>query len=270
MAKSDNHLPKIDATLGCELLFAQPGSSDATAGTRWHRHEFWQLEVGVRGRIRWGADEQRGWLEPTGGLLVAPDTLHRFVYPESRVDWLTFKYALIGTSTVNRVWHLSGEPWFADSTEFLGRIANSRTHHNRGWRALAEGLLAGLSVAATADEAAQRPTPTLVETVRQVVSERAPREIRVREIASHVGLSEGYLSHRFKEQAGEPLKRFIDRHRYQAVEQLLQFADMPIKLIAVQCGFADLFGFSRFVKRIAGSSPRAVRNAVRDPGDRGV
>jgi AraC-like DNA-binding protein len=144
--------------------------------------------------------------------------------------------------------------------------AEQRRHH-----ALADSLLAALCsylLAPSSDNGSEtgfsgekRHGGSISASVDAELRACGGRPVQVTEIAARLGLSPGHLSERIRKERGMPLKTYIDLSRYREIERLLLYADAPIKLVAAQTGFRDLYSFSRFVKRISGHSPRSVRAA---------
>jgi AraC-like DNA-binding protein len=59
------------------------------------------------------------------------------------------------------------------------------------------------------------------------------------------------------------LKSFLDQARQETAARLLAETDHPVGVIADLLEFPDVFAFSRFIKRVAGVSPRRVRQRLR-------
>ncbi|HEX3134125.1 MAG TPA: helix-turn-helix transcriptional regulator [Planctomycetota bacterium] len=82
-------------------------------------------------------------------------------------------------------------------------------------------------------------------------------------MARALGYSPGHASSVFRAQAAMTLKSFLDQARQEAAARLLAETDHPISEIAELLEFPDVFAFSRFVSRVAGASPRALRERLR-------
>ncbi|MBN1648804.1 MAG: AraC family transcriptional regulator [Spirochaetales bacterium] len=80
-------------------------------------------------------------------------------------------------------------------------------------------------------------------------------------ISEHFNISENYLSSFFKEQEGECLSTYIQRKRMtEASSVLVMKREIPIKKIAVNCGYPNSASFRRAFKRVFGLSPSDYRS----------
>lgn len=85
--------------------------------------------------------------------------------------------------------------------------------------------------------------------------------LKVSHVASHFGYNEKYLSHRFNQVAGMPLKQYILKKKMETAGFLLCDTNKPITEIAEKLGFSDSHNFSRAFKTVLGLSPSEYRNA---------
>lgn len=88
--------------------------------------------------------------------------------------------------------------------------------------------------------------------------------LRVGEIAMDLGVTPQYLGHIFKAAVGKTPMEFILACRIQHAQFLLTQSDMTIANIAATCGFDDFNYFSRFFKKVYGTTPRAYRAMYRN------
>lgn len=258
----------------CSLLFHHPGHSGMAASTGVHSHPFWQLEIGVEGEIAWSAGSEQGTLEPGRAMLLPPGCRHGFDYPQATVSWYTLKFQ--SSSRLDRsaptLVGVHDTAWPAiqaihETAAALEPIGEANRNPTLNTRSAALGLLESL-LAAIAEYSlrgvesptgVRNPTDSPIERAEAALRANGPDPMSVVELARRVGVSPGHLSDRVRHAYGVSAKSLIDRYRYQGIERLLRFADAPIKLIAFQTGFKDLYSFSRFVKRVSGYSPRQVR-----------
>lgn len=86
------------------------------------------------------------------------------------------------------------------------------------------------------------------------------RNIKISEIAATFGYNEKYISHRFAEICGIPLKQYILKTKMDKANYMLTDTNLSITEIARELGFPDSHNFSRTYKKITGLSPSEYRN----------
>jgi AraC-like DNA-binding protein len=91
---------------------------------------------------------------------------------------------------------------------------------------------------------------------------RMPLErVTVAEVARAGAVSRGHLGRLFRLAFGSPPGPALERARCARAEILLTRTDLPIEVVARQCGFADASHFSHRFTAMHGVSPRAYRTA---------
>lgn len=86
------------------------------------------------------------------------------------------------------------------------------------------------------------------------------RNIKISEITATFGYNEKYISHRFAEVCGIPLKQYILKTKVDRANYMLTDTNKSVKEIAKDLGFPDSHNFSRTYKKITGLSPSEYRN----------
>lgn len=84
-------------------------------------------------------------------------------------------------------------------------------------------------------------------------------DLNVAMIADYFGMSAYYVSLRFKEAYGEPLKSYINRYKIKKSLEFLNDTDMSVVEIASAVGFADSNAFIRVFKRYQTVTPAKYR-----------
>lgn len=248
-----------------EVLYVQRGASPAGHEFPTHAHPFWQLEIALSGRIRCRLDnggDDRGLVLTAGdGLLIPAGVAHGFGYPR-RSRHVSLKARVEGVAAPSvplPLGTLPGWPGLRDALVAL--VDHERPDRHR--QHAAGHLLAAVVALATAPAPEREATPSLVEQVRALVEHGENRRWTVATVARALGYSPGHASARFRAQAAMTLKSFLDQARQEAAARLLADSDRPIGELAELLEFPDVFAFSRFVKRVAGVSPRALRERLR-------
>lgn len=87
------------------------------------------------------------------------------------------------------------------------------------------------------------------------------KQIRISDIAAHLKVSEGYLSHVFKDIEGITIISYINIKRIRRIEQLVLLEGMDIKQAGLQVGLSDPAYISRLFRKILGYSITELRQA---------
>ncbi len=103
------------------------------------------------------------------------------------------------------------------------------------------------------------PGALYVATAHAYMQEHFATIAKLDEVADHVGISEDYLRHLFKEHRGVSPKQFLLHMRIAQARQLLVETRMLVKEVAAACGFENERHFAACFSRIEGSSPSSYR-----------
>lgn len=88
-------------------------------------------------------------------------------------------------------------------------------------------------------------------------------DIRISDIARHVGIDRTYLYKIFMEQENISPKQYLLQHRIRAAAQMLCSSSYTITEIAFSCGFKDAPAFCNYFKKYIGSTPRVFRKTFK-------
>ena len=91
-------------------------------------------------------------------------------------------------------------------------------------------------------------------------------DIRISDVARHVGIDRTYLYKIFMEHENTPPKQYLLWHRLRMSVQMLCSTDYTITEIALSCGFKDAPSFCNYFKKHIGSTPRVFRKEFKDQG----
>jgi AraC family transcriptional regulator len=91
------------------------------------------------------------------------------------------------------------------------------------------------------------------------------KALRVEDLARLARQSQSYFTRAFGGSFGCPPHRFITRCRVERAKELMLEAHVPLRQIAMECGFADQAHFSRIFLRFVGVSPARWRRALAAP-----
>jgi len=106
------------------------------------------------------------------------------------------------------------------------------------------------------------PVPESMERAMDIIERRfSEPELSVRDIAQELGMSDSKLSVEFKKAFRmTPLER-ITSARMQRARRLLRTTNMPVKDVALECGYYDISGFNRRFKAYTGMTPQQYKFA---------
>ena len=93
------------------------------------------------------------------------------------------------------------------------------------------------------------------------IQENSASEIRLSDVANHVGVSECYLSFVFSSQIGSTFGDYLSLVRINHARNLLSSTDMPVTEIAFACGFGSFSNFERVFKKVCSVTPKAYRKS---------
>jgi AraC-like DNA-binding protein len=74
-----------------------------------------------------------------------------------------------------------------------------------------------------------------------------------------LGLSDAHLHRLFKRDVGTALGRYVLKARMVGAAELLEDCSLPIKEIAVKCGYDDLSNFYRDFRKVHETTPKQYR-----------
>lgn len=115
-----------------------------------------------------------------------------------------------------------------------------------------ERLYGALSTGQPVPAAAASPAFTaLVEHLKQNFNQK----FSLNQLAAQFGLAENYICNLFAKHYNSTLTKFVTELRMQEADRLIKSTTMPIKEIAMNCGYGDYFYFNKVFKTFYGISP---------------
>ena len=94
-----------------------------------------------------------------------------------------------------------------------------------------------------------------VEYAKRYMDEFFGARLSVEQIASTVGVSSSYLRALFHQSEGESPNRYLNRVRVERAKEMLASGMFSLQEIASECGFQNVYYFSRVFKAYTGISP---------------
>jgi len=136
-----------------------------------------------------------------------------------------------------------------------GSAASSLTIESTTWEMLA--------VAAHCAEPRQKQAPPWLRHVFDRLHSQFHQPLTITQLATEAGVHPVHLARVFRQFCGCSAGEYVHRLRIQSACRQLAQHDRSLSDIAITCGFADQSHMTRIFKRIAGSTPAAFRELLR-------
>lgn len=210
-------------------------------------------------------------LEP-GNLYVFPAfKVARYLCPkEMDLYWIHFKAQLFGCMEIFNLlnWDLSVPvPENEDMPGYFGQFFDAISSDDTRKLFNADALLRHfLSIFATEEkdyqgknlQELQRFLPAIA-----FIEQNLHRQITLKELTKVVPLQHAYFCDLFSRTLGQSPIDFINNKRIERAQFLMTRQKSPLKEIAAEIGFKDVYYFSRVFKKIVGISPARYREQER-------
>ncbi|HYZ21777.1 MAG TPA: helix-turn-helix domain-containing protein, partial [Rhodopila sp.] len=98
--------------------------------------------------------------------------------------------------------------------------------------------------------------------VLQYIDENLDGNISLSDLAGVVQLSVFHFMRKFRAEFGCPPHAFVMRRRIEHAQRKLARRDVPLKVVAADCGFADQSHMTRLFRRVLGATPAEYRRSV--------
>jgi two-component system, response regulator YesN len=168
-----------------------------------------------------------------------------------------FKVSMILLSYINR-WKLTEKVAF-----HIGLNKLMRTDKHESWEE-AVGYLHDLSgvLFKLQNEDQKRRADNAIEYIQNFVETHLNEDLSLVRLAEQVYLNPSYLSRFYKQAAGINLSELIDNARIKKVKELLGKENIKINEVAKMVGYETAASFTRFFKKVTGSSPQEYHDAI--------
>lgn len=242
-----------------------------------HHHDFYEIYCFMDGEVEYWVEGRTHRLRPGDLMLIHPMQLHRpIIAPdvayERIVLWINKGYLeqlspdggiLLSAFEGGGAHILRPSPLQrAELTDRLTALVREHYSKEPGAALCAEGLfLQCLVEVGRLSLRSGNPTKSkeedLTAKVLAYIGEHYSEELSLAGISDHFFVSKYHLSHRFSEDTGISIYRFIQLKRLQAARQLLLEGKAPGEVFG-ECGFKDYSNFYRAFVAEYGISPRKV------------
>jgi AraC family transcriptional regulator len=105
-------------------------------------------------------------------------------------------------------------------------------------------------------------TPKQLNAIVEYIRSHLHSELRLYQIANHVGLSAYYLAHAFKTTTGLSPHQYVLHCRVERAQRLLQHTSMPIAAIAYEVGFGSQSHMTTVFRKLLQTTPSLYRQQM--------
>ena len=102
----------------------------------------------------------------------------------------------------------------------------------------------------------------IVSSAYKFIMENFSKNISVADIAEHVQCTPNYLTKVFKEYYGKTTIQYLNSVKIEYAKHLLTTTNLPIKAIAIQCGFTNDLHFRKIFKQLEGCNPKTYQYSL--------
>ena len=262
--------PDVELPLPGNVLIASrfPGKMPST--TKSSHRRFLLLLVFEGRNCEAIVDGIRYRIRPGEAFLIFPWQLHYF-FPGEDFRWLYLTFEMPGTSILEPLrGKISIIP--ENAYKYLEILTGTYKGARKGGISytseivlLSTLILNSLLTAEKTTRAKTDPgeEKIFVDKVNRYVAGNIGRKLSVGKLAKIFSLSESHFRTLYRQRMGESIGSYINKSKLLRAKSLLAASDMDIGGIAIECGFGDIYSFSRFFSKNAGESPRKFRKSVR-------
>ena len=103
----------------------------------------------------------------------------------------------------------------------------------------------------------------VLQALEYIAAHYSDQDISITSIASHLGVSEGHLSHVFKKETSYTIISYLTQYRVHAAMKLLQDCRYKVYEVAEMVGYRDVAYFGSTFKKLVGMSPSEYQDRCR-------
>ncbi len=221
-----------------------------------HAHDFWQLELILKGSCQLEAGPHKQKLTAGTYTLIPPKQEHIFYYNNTSCHLISVKF-MWSEQTNNTLIIADIEP--TSFTAYIADLYEAAAESEMHLPGFSTAMLAYLLTLFPDDVPIKSQESTLVSAVDEIIHRQQGRAISVQEIASELHYSVNHLSAAYAKDADQTIKHKIDATRCEYAKQLLRYEEDSVSEIANLLDFPDVFSFSRFFHRVSGMRPKEFR-----------
>lgn len=261
-----NHLINLLELMSmrCYILLATRNYGRIIRDIPRHQHnEEYQVDYFVSGNGTIFLDSK--WVEYTNGSLcfIKPETSHEIVFsPFNMIDNYSIKFQIKDVPHIN----------LPDKSFVLIVPDQYRTLLLKSIKCIVAEFVIDIPIQPSrvieliqiisqileAMEKSPYEKHDIAQQTKQLVSNHFASKLRISTLAYKIGVSPEHLSRTFKKETGQTLSSYILEQRLKAALVMMQKTNMPLKQIAVECGFSNVNYFHTCFKKYFHSTPKEI------------
>lgn len=229
-----------------------PGNDSAAM----HHHEVMELVYFINGRGTSTINDIT-YSVKTNCFALMPAKVEHDQISEETIETICIGLSGCGLENVSGVWM---DPDGQIKLTLL-RLMEELTHKKAGYSMFTQGLLystIGLMQRAIQENSPQDRKQSLVQQAIQIIEEKEGN-LSIDEITGKLFVSKDYLRHLFRHYAEQSPMRTIINARIEHAKNLLHNQTLTVGMVAEECGFEDVYYFSRLFKETVGQTPSNFR-----------
>jgi AraC family transcriptional regulator len=94
------------------------------------------------------------------------------------------------------------------------------------------------------------------------IEEHLDEDLSIARLAAVTAISASHFKTLFKRTAGVPVHEYVIQRRVERAKTLLSRGDLPASQVALSAGFAHQSHMARAMRRLLGTTPRAIANSA--------
>lgn len=241
-----------------------------------HRHYMHELYYLLGGEINYYVADKVYTVPPGSFVFVPPGVMHRtqnmgenreriLINFDGRIlphglDAMMAEYSKENMISVSR----TKQPIIED---ILVKIENEYTLKHKNHKELLEAYVTELLILMNRYKGSVikkiENVDEIVVKIAEYINDHFTEKLSLKSLSSEFGISEAYLSRRFKGITGMGINNYIQYVRIEHAKELLQNTSMSVMSVSEKCGFEDSNYFSVVFKRIMGCSPNSYTKDMR-------
>ena len=256
-----------------QLLWVYQSYMAPNGGAKPHTHEYCHMLCIRKGGLRFTIENECFLLKEGNIVIVPKGCVHSFrnELPQT-TDYYEIKFSILSRSVEQTMQDCGQFVWDDPFACRLVEHIAAEYQHRRTFRdESAAAALNTLLYHLTSDSrllAQSEPqiidttgyTPLSKKTINFLCA-HYNENLTLDDVSSGIGISKNYLCNAFKRNTGMTVLDCLNMIRVRKAAELIVYSDLPLNLVAQQCGYVSTSHFNRIFSHYAGIPPGQCRRA---------